>query len=348
MDALLWQERTLSLLDQSKYPRQEIWHECSDFRAVAALLGSPAVRGEAIISVAGAYAYCLAALEYEGSAAFYKQLSAAKESLLSACPDSPALRAAIQTLEQTYEEYRSSPELITALLAAAVTIHRKDVIACRSMNRHGRDIVPKDGKIVVSATGGSFHTGGIGGILGVLLHAHRKEGLARVFVCEHRPHLEGRTLTHELLRLQVPVSLISDHSAASLMPRPSCDMLLLEGIQVAANGDLLVAPGGYGLAIAAYFHSIQVYATAFSEQIELDCPDGSALSAGQDDSAALSALDGKDALPESARPWTAAFDIVPGYLLTGLITERGLAFPDFSESLPALLAKREEPPVVVL
>ena len=45
MNALLWQERSLSLLDQSKYPNEEIWHDIEHYRALVNILSSHAVSG---------------------------------------------------------------------------------------------------------------------------------------------------------------------------------------------------------------------------------------------------------------------------------------------------------------
>lgn len=348
MDALLWQEKALSLLDQTKYPGQELWHESTDYRTVAALLKTPAVEGEAILSVAGAYAYCLAALEFSGSDSFYQQLTAAKNEIAAARPNSRALSRALQTLEKTYAEYRNSEELVTALLATAVTIHRQDVVAGRSMGREGRDLIPPQGNIVVSCTGSIFHTGGIGGPLGVLISASRKQGLGRVFVCENRPGMQGRLFAGELLKQNIPVSVIADQSAAGLMPRQSCDMVLLEGLRVAKNGDLTVSPGGYALAITAYFHSIQVYATAYTADIDFTAPDGNSFPLQDGDSRGLNDMIGGTHLPDGAETWAPSYDVIPQYLLTGLMTEKGLVFPNFEESLPEILTKSADKPVLFL
>lgn len=348
MDALLWQEKALSLLDQNKYPGQELWYESTDYRRVVEVLKTSAVSGETIVSIAGAYAYCLAALEFADASDFYRQLSTAKEEILHARPEIPALGKAMQTLEKTYAEYRNSDELITALLATAVTIHRQDVIACRSMSRQGREIVPPGGNIVVSCTGSVFHTGGTGGPLGVLLSAAGKQGLGQVFVCENRPGMQGHLFAGELAKKNIPVCIISDQSAASLMPRQSCDMVLLEGLRVAANGDLLVSPGGYALAITAYFHSIQVYATAYTTDIDLTAPDGNSFPPQDGDSSTLSIVNGKSALPDGVETWLPKYDVIPQYLLTGLMTEKGLVFPNFAETLPEILTKTADKPVLFL
>jgi methylthioribose-1-phosphate isomerase len=288
-------------------------------------------------------------LEFEGSSEFYKKLTEAKKAILHCRPDSVALAEAIRRLDQTYEEYRNSSELVTALLANAVIIHRQDVVASRTMSRNGSEIIPEEAKLVVSCRGGVFHTGGVGGVIGTLRSAARKNKIEQVFLCENRPSLEGTLLiAHELNKNKIPTTLIPDHAAASLMPRQSCDMVLIEGIKVAANGDLVAGPGTYELAIAAYFHSIPVYATVFSSEIDLTTPNGEAYPQEDGNPASVLYVAGNNLLDETVSAWTPSYDMLPQYLLTGLITDRGLIFPPYEETIPELLSKNEDKPVVFL
>ncbi len=343
MDAILWQEKSLSLLDQSKYPREEVWLDCPDYETVAALLKTPQIRGDAIVASAGAYGLCLAALAFEGSGSFYQDLTRAKKAILDSRPKCKALQDAMGRMDKAYEEYRNSPELITALLAMAVTVHRQDVIACRWQNRNGRDIIPDEANIVVSCRGSIFHTGSPFGPLGILKSASAKQKISQVFLCENRPGLEGANLVaHEMVKNNIPTTVIPDHAAAALMPRRSCDMVLLEGLSLAANGDLLAGPGTYELAIAAYFHSIPVYATLLTTDIDLSVPNGETFAKKDGDVSALSPL------PEGALAWTPETDMILNPLLTGIITERGIIFPPFEETIGETLAKPVGTPALIL
>lgn len=349
MDALLWQEKALSLLNQSKYPTEELWYDCNDYRAVVAALNLPgAVLGEDILSSAGAYGYCLAALEFEGSGEFYKQLTAAKKELLAARPDSASMHTAISRMDKAYEEYKHSAELITALLATAVTIHRQDVVASRAMGRVGREILPDEAKIVLSCRGGVFHTGAQGGPIGVIRSSAMKDKIAHVFLCENRPGNEGLLVARELAAPKIPVTLIPDHVAAALMPRRSCDMVLIEGLRAAQNGDLLAGPGAYELAISAYFHSIPVYATLFSRDIDSSVPSGDAFPLEDMSAAELSGFAAPDTLPEGVTAWSPRNEMLPQYLITGLITDKGLIFAPYEEKIPEMLSKTSDKPFLTL
>lgn len=348
MDALLWQDRALSLLDQSKYPHEEVWYDCNKLDAVLEALRIPgAVCGEAIIAIAGAYGYCLAALEHEGSHEFYKQLTIAKKALLETRPNSVSLPAALSRMDKAYEEYKLSDQLITALLATAVTIHRQDVVACRTMSREGREILPDEGKIVLCCRGGVFHTGAPGGPIGLLRSARMKNKDIEVFLCENRPGGEGLAVARELVAGKIPVSLIPDHTAAALMPRRSCDMVLIEGLRAAKNGDLLAGPGAYELAISAYFHSIPVYATLYTEDYDSRIETGEGFAQSDLTPAELKALT-SDALPEGLSAWCPRHEVVLHQLITGLITDKGLIFPPFEETIPEAIAKVMNKPFLTL
>lgn len=347
MDALLWQEKALSLLDQSKFPQEELWYDCKDLAGLLHALRMPgAVCGEALLACAGAYGYCLAALEHEGSPDFFKLVSAAKQAILETRPQATALRAALARMDKAYEEYKNSPELITALLATAVTIHRQDVVACRAMGRLGREILSDEAKIALSCRGGVFHTGAQGGPIGVLTAAVQQKKNIEVFVCENDPKRAGYAVARELAAKQIPTTVIPDQTAAALMPLHNCHMVLIEGLGATANGDLLAGPGAYALAIAAYFHSIPVYATLYCSDIDTNLTGGDAYPPALFQFAPR----GEDDLhvPEGVSVCAPQHELVLHQLLTGLITDKGLIFPPFDETIPETLTKEPNKPVLIL
>ena len=109
-------------------------------------------------------------------------------------------------------------------------------------------------------------------------------------------------------------------------------MVLADGILAAKNGDLKAPVGTYELAIACYFHSIPFYAVLNADDIDLEAADGSA---------ALTAEDGRAiavvAIITQAKGWTPAFDVVPAFLITGMITDRNIACAPYEETLEELV-----------
>ena len=91
--------------------------------------------------------------------------------------------------------------------------------------------------------------------------------------------------------------------------------------------------GTYELAIACYFHSIPFYAVLNADDIDLEAADGSAFGQGEGDPAKVTNL-----LPGTqAKGWTPAFDVVPAFLITGMITDRNIACAPYEETLEELV-----------
>ena len=342
MDALLWQDKALSLLDQKQYPKEELWYDCTDYRAVVEVLKTHAVQGENFLAISAAYGYCLAALEYQDKENFEANMTEAMAALRASRPESKALAASLDRMAAKQAEYQGDSQQVTALLAEAVTIHRQDVVACRNMNRRGVEIIPDEAKILLKTCSGVFHTGSIGSALGVIRSALLHKKVERVFLCESRPSLEGiRRIATELAAQNVPTTLIPDAASATLMARHNTDIVLIDATQVAATGDLLAAPGAYELAIAAYFHSVPVYAVAFTSQMDLSIPDGSAFPQEDGESDTDTKFTGVSVIPEGVNTWTPRYDVIPNYLLTGMITDKGLLYPPFQETMPELMTKSQ-------
>lgn len=349
MDALLWQDQALSLLDQVRYPDEEIWYDCPDYRKVVELLGTPAIQGDGIVASAGAYGYALAALEFQGQPDFHHRVAQAKKAILEVRPLSQSLKDALATMDQFYDQYREDEQLITALLAAAVTVHRQDVIACRAMSRVGTEILPDEAVVILACQTGAFHSGVFGGPLGVLRAARAKGRVSKVCLCQGQPHWEDtRKIAHELTGLQIPTTLMPDSSAATLMARGQSDVIFVEAFSVAANGDISAPAGSYALAIAAYFHSIQVYAVAYSRTMDVSIPDGGAFPQEDAPPQQAGTFAGVTLTQEGMDAWATNRDTIPGYLLTGIITDKGICFPPYAETIPEKLASTPDKSVLVL
>ena len=349
MDALLWQDQSLALLDQNRYPEEEVWVDCPDYRKVAQLLGASAIQGDGIVASAGAYGYALAALEFQGAPDFHEKMSQARNALLEARPLSVAIKRGMATMDQFYAQYREDDQLVTALLAAAVTVHRQDVIACRAMSRIGTEILPDDATVILACQTGAFHAGVFGGPLGVMRAARAKGRLGRVYLCEGRPHWEDtRRIAHALTELNLPATLMPDSSAAVLMARGQSDVIFVEAFAVAANGDITAPAGSYALAIAAYFHSIQVYAVAYSRDLDVSLPDAAAFPTVDAPSEEAENFAGVRLTQDGVDAWASGRDTIPNYLLTGIITDKGICFPPYGETIPEKLASTPDKSVLVL
>ena len=333
MIALQWQAKVLLLLDQARYPEEELWLECTTAEATAEVLSSGAILEDKIAATAGAYGYCLAALEHQellGTPAFDEKLDAAKALLLASRPGSRGMQAAMDFMEHPPEAYTKNADRITTLLATAVTFDRQQVIADRNICRNGTDLMGEGTRVLVRTDRGAFHSASPSGALGIVRRGLNREILESAALCEGRPSLTaGTLLAQELTKDNVPCTIIPDQAAATFLARQGAHMVLVDGILAARNGDLKAPVGAYELAIACYFHSIPFYAVLNADDIDLTAADGSAFGQAEGDPASVTA-----GLPcGAAEGWTPAYDVVPAFLITGMITDRNISCAPYEETL---------------
>jgi methylthioribose-1-phosphate isomerase len=345
MDAIRWQGNSLSLLDQTKLPLEEVWVEFSDYRLVAQAIRSLLVRGAPAIGVTAAYAYCLAAMEFQSlpTQEFLQAMSQAKAELAASRPTAVNLFWALDRMEAQQLKYQGSDQLITALLAEAVTIHRQDVVMNRAIGRFGAQIVPEDAQILTHCNAGALATGGYGTALGVVRTAHRKGKVKMVYCDETRPLLQGARLTAwELMADEIPTTLVTDNMAASLMGNRKVDLVLVGCDRMARNGDFANKIGTYGVAILAYYHAVPFYVALPSSSIDFSLPNGDGIAIEERDPAEVTHFSGIQSAPQGVGVCNPAFDVTPHHLITGIITEKGLIYPPFEENLHALFSGMTE------
>lgn len=337
MIALQWQGQVLSLLDQSKYPQEEAWITCTDVKTVAEVLSSGAIVDEKIAATAGVYGYCLAALEHQDKQlipAFDEALAEAKALLLASRKDSRDMAAAMKYMENPPEAYTKNVDRLTTILATAVTYDRQQVVADRNICRNGTDMMGEGTRVLLRTDRGAFHSASPCGALGIARRGSKRNVLEQVTLCEGRPSLTaGTLLAQELSRDNVPCTIIPDHAAATFLARQGAHLVLTDGILAAKNGDLKAPVGTYELAISCYFHSIPFYAVMNADDIDLDIESGTAL--GMDEADPTTVTEGLAC--GDAQGWAPAYDVIPAFLITGFITDRGIACAPYDETLDELV-----------
>ncbi len=337
MEALLWKGDALSLLDQTKLPLEEVWNDYTDYRLVAEAIKTLTVRGAPAIGVAAGYAYCLAAMEYSGRPDFKEKMAEAKALLAASRPTAVNLFWALDQMEEQLKKYEGSEELLTALLAQAVTIHRKDVVANRAIGRFGAEVVPEGARILTHCNAGALATGGFGTALGVIRVANRRGKVEMVYADETRPLLQGARLTaFELAADKIPVTLCTDSMAAALMSQYKVDIVLVGCDRMASNGDFANKIGTYGLAVSAYYHGVPFYTVLPTSTIDMTIGSGKDIVIEERDPEEVTHFAGVRTAPEGIKAWNPAFDVTPNQLLTGIITEKGVIYPPFDERLAQL------------
>ncbi len=331
MEAIRWEHDALLLLDQTRLPAAESWLRYTDYREVAQAIRTMVVRGAPAIGIAAGYAMVLAARECAGEADFPASMSRAKEILAASRPTAVNLFWALDRMERCGTAF--GPDL-SRLEEEAQAIHREDIRMNRAMGQAGAELVPQGARILTHCNAGALATGGYGTALGVIRAAHAQGKVSMVYADETRPLLQGARLTaYELVRDQIPVTLICDNMAGALMAQGKVDLVIVGCDRMAANGDFANKIGTYSLAVLARHHGIPFYTALPSSTIDLSIPDGSHIPVEQRDGDEVTGFAGVRTGPAGVQTWNPSFDVTPHNLLTAAITERGVLRPPFDRGL---------------
>jgi methylthioribose-1-phosphate isomerase len=189
--------------------------------------------------------------------------------------------------------------------------------------------------VLTHCNAGRLATGGIGtATAGVYLAEREGYGL-RVYCDETRPLLQGARLTaFELSASGVDTTLICDNMASYIMSEGLIDIVFTGCDRVAANGDVANKIGTLGVAVNARHYGIPFYICAPSSTIDLACPTGKSIPIEERDAAEVTSMWYKDPMaPDNIKVRNPAFDVTPAELITGIITEKGILCPPYTESL---------------
>ena len=180
---------------------------------------------------------------------------------------------------------------------------------------------------------GPIATGGDGTALGCFIAAHRAGKNLHVYVDETRPLLQGARLTmFELREGGVPSTLIVDSAAAITMQRHAVRAVVVGADRIARNGDTANKIGTYGVAIAAAYHGIPFYVAAPRSTFDFSIESGEQIPI-EERNADEVRIAADDAV------YNPAFDVTPGRLVTGFITEYGVLSPPYADAIPDLATR---------
>jgi methylthioribose-1-phosphate isomerase len=274
-----WHEGAVRLLDQSRLPETVTFLDCRDVEAVALAIRDLKVRGAPAIGVTAAMGVALGAqsipaTEYEP---FSKALRAICDRLAATRPTAVNLFWAIERMKGKLSALRAEPvsAIKAALWKESQVILEEDIALCKAMGRHGAELIQKGQTILTHCNAGALATAGYGTALGVIRAAWEQGKQIQVIADETRPVLQGARLTAwELMQDKIPVTLITDNMAGSLMRQGKIHLCIVGADRIAANGDVANKIGTYSVAVLAKAHGIPFYVAAPYSTIDLQTKSG--------------------------------------------------------------------------
>lgn len=336
INAVLWRDGRVDLLDQRRLPRDVRRVVCEDVDAVMRSIREMVVRGAPAIGVTAAYGAVLAARDRSRAegAGWREGFGADMERLRAARPTAVNLGWAVDRMLAVAAQAGDEPE--AEMLAEAKRIHAEDIAMNEAMARHGAALITRPGTVITHCNAGALATGGLGTALGVIRKAWQQGKITRVWVDETRPWLQGARLTAwELARDGIPATVITDSAAAQLMRRDPPTWAIVGADRVAANGDVVNKIGTYGLAVAARHHGVGFMVVAPTSTLDAATPSGDAVTIEERDQEELWQAAG--GAPDGATAANPSFDVTPAELVDALVTERGVATPPDTAAVARLL-----------
>jgi methylthioribose-1-phosphate isomerase len=326
----------IELLDQTRLPAEEAIVTCRDVPSLVDAIRRLVVRGAPMLGVAGAFGVALAAYRGDDVAAAAAAIGGARPTAVNLGWGARRALAACRRA-QTDQTQTMERSAAPAVVAEARRIAAEDAAASDAMARRGLELVPPGGRVLTHCNTGALVSGGDGTAFAVILAAHRAGRLARLWVDETRPLLQGARLTAwEARRAGLPHAVLADGAAASLFAAGQVDIVLTGADRIAADGSVANKVGTYGLAVLARHHRVPFVVVAPVSTIDTGTPDGAAIPVEQRPAEEVTSLAGVAVAPRGTEAYNPAFDVTPPGLISAIVTERGVAQPPLAGTLRVL------------
>ena len=333
--AVLWENGELSLLDQRKLPHVEEYQACWNIEDVFEAIRTLTVRGAPAIGIAAAYGLLVGPGDALDTIEEFERRC---DYLISARPTAVNLAWAVNRMRRRYAGLAESEDRLSMLEQEARSIYQEDARACHSIADVGYPFVKSYPRVLTHCNAGSLAVSEMGTALAPIYRAHEKGIKVHVYVDETRPLLQGARLTaYELHRSGVDCTLIADNMAAHIMSESAIDMVLVGADRIVRNGDAANKIGTLNLAILCQHFRIPFYVAAPVSTIDIETMSGNNIIIEERDPEEVKAFAGTSIAPPSVKARSPAFDVTPNELITGIITEKGVLEPPFTNSISSIM-----------
>ncbi|HEY5501243.1 MAG TPA: S-methyl-5-thioribose-1-phosphate isomerase, partial [Candidatus Humimicrobiaceae bacterium] len=317
---------------------------CDTFEKVGMAIKDMIVRGASAIGVSAAYGAALAGIKYKGYSKkdFKKYFEDAVLYLAASRPTAVNLFWALKRMKDVFikNEDLDISQVKKILISEAEKIEAEDILINKKIGENGIEAF-KDFKsavkILTHCNAGALATAGYGTALGVIRSLASVGKIKNVVVDETRPYLQGARLTAwELEQENIPFFIITDNMAAYMMSKGEVNAVVVGADRIAFNGDSANKIGTLGVSILASFYSIPFFIAAPLSTIDINIKTGSEIPIEERDGKEVREILGKKIISDEMPVRNPSFDVTPAENITGIITEKGVMRPPFTESIRRL------------
>ncbi len=332
-----WTGKAARIIDQTALPTALSYEDIATPEAMFAAIRELKVRGAPLIGISAAYGlYLSVAVLPSGSAKadLIALLRKNADYLAGSRPTAVNLFWALERMKKRAAalagECNGVDEIKVGLLAEAEAIHDEDRRMCRAIGENGYEVLKDCHSLQTHCNAGALATSELGTALSPMYVAMENRRPFHVFVDETRPLLQGARITaFELMEAGIPVTLICDNMAATVMAQGRVDAVIVGADRIAANGDVANKIGTYGLALIANAHGVPFYVAAPSSTFDASLSSGADIPIEERAPMEITHGMGRQTAPTGVEVYNPAFDVTPHGLIAGIITEKGVLEPPY-------------------
>lgn len=340
-----WVDDKVKIIDQTQLPLNLSYVNITTIEEMYEAIKTLKIRGAPAIGVAAAFGLYLGIKEFPNTETldtFITQLQKSADYLVSSRPTAVNLKWALDRMTASIRSIEDTLTIVTIkqiLLEEANHILSEDKKACKAIGENGFEILKDYKTLLTHCNAGGLAAVEYGTALSAVYVGKEKGKVFHVYVDETRPLLQGARITaFELKEAGIPVTLICDNMAASIIAQGKIDAVIVGADRIAANGDFANKIGTYGLALAAKAHSIPFYVAAPLSSFDISLKTGKGIPIEEREPEEVIQLLGQQIGPAGISVHNPAFDVTPNNLITAIITEKEVIFPPFDKTISEVTA----------
>jgi methylthioribose-1-phosphate isomerase len=333
-----WKNNKVVMIDQTKLPNQLVFVEYDDYNQVADAIKNLVVRGAPAIGVSGAFGLALAALQSKGTTKeeLISDLEKAKKILFETRPTAINLAWGLDKIMNVAKDGTSVDQIKKLIIDEAKKMAEDDIKINKTMGQNGSVLFENNDTIMTHCNAGALATVAYGTALGVIRATKESGKNVKVIATETRPIQQGSRLTaFELKHDGFDVSLIPDTAVGYSMANGLVNKVVVGADRIVRTGHVFNKIGTYQVATMAKQHGIPFYVAAPLSTFDMKTNVEDVIIEMRQGSEVTGIGDKKTA-PDGIGVINPAFDMTPPELITGIITEKGIAKPPYEESIKKL------------
>ena len=343
MKTIEWKDNSVIMIDQTKLPNSLEYVTYTDYNRVADAIRTLVVRGAPAIGVSGAFGLALAALQSDAKekVQLIQDLETAKKILFETRPTAINLSWGLENIMSVAKDGETVDQIRTSVVETAKRMAEDDIQINMSIGKNGSELFSDNDTVMTHCNAGALATVGYGTALGVIRATKESGKNIKVIATETRPVQQGSRLTaFELKHDGIDVSLIPDTAVGYTMANSLVNGVVVGADRILRTGHVFNKIGTYQVATMAKKHSIPFYVAAPLSTFDLESrPEDVIIE--QRKASEVTGIGDKKTAPDGINVINPAFDMTPPELISGIITENGIAKPPFQESIKELFEAKK-------